>query len=182
MPILRWPWPFVVLANVAFWAVVHSATGYAVHRMPLDRLGHDGWLLRPHRVEAGGRLYRVLGVRRWKDRLPEAGALFPGGISKRHVPPPAEGGLERFVAETRRAERGHWLALVPGPLAALWNPPAGAAAMVAYGVVVNLPFIAVQRFNRQRAQRLLERSSTSRSDRPAGSDARRSRTTGSSMP
>ncbi|MEQ1787645.1 MAG: glycosyl-4,4'-diaponeurosporenoate acyltransferase, partial [Acidimicrobiales bacterium] len=67
--------------------------------------------------------------------------------------------LDRFVAETRRAEYGHWLALACGPAFALWNPPSGLVLMTAYGVLANAPFIAVQRYNRQRAQRILARRS-----------------------
>lgn len=178
-PLVVLPTLWIVAANVAFWAAVHTTTGLYVHRLPVERLERDRWVHRPRRVEAGGRLYDALAIRRWKDRLPEAGALFAGGVSKRHLPPAAEGGLERFVVETRRAELGHWLALLPGPLAVLWNPPVGAVAMVAYGVLANLPFIAVQRFNRQRAQRVLARSSGSRSDGPR---RRRSRTRGRSIP
>ncbi len=155
----------VVAANIAFWGVVHTTTGYAVHRLPVGRLARDSWLLRPKRFERGGSLYEHLRIRTWKDVVPEAGALFPGGVSKRRVPAAEDGGLERFVVETRRAEVGHWLALVAGPLAVLWNGPVGAAAMVGYGLLANLPFIAIQRFNRQRAQRVLARSSGSRSDR-----------------
>jgi len=156
----------IVLANVAFWAAAHAGTGYLVHRLPADRLRRDGWLLRARRFEGQGRLYERARIRRWKDRLPEAGALFAGGVSKRRLPPGRTAGLERFAVETRRAELGHWLALAAGPLSIAWNPPAGAAAMVAYGVLVNLPFIAIQRYNRQRAQRVLARSSGSRSDGP----------------
>ena len=141
-------------ANVVAWAAIHAGSGYVVHRLPLDRLQRDGWLLRPRAWEDGGRWYqRRLRIRRWKDHLPEAGALFAGGISKRHLATD----LDRFVAETRRAERGHWLALAGSPLFVLWNPPSGLVLMVAYGVVVNAPFLAVQRYNRQRAQRLLAR-------------------------
>ena len=50
-----------------------------------------------------------------------------------------------------------------GPLFVLWNPPAVAAVMVAYGVVVNAPFIAIQRFNRLRIGRILARQSRSSS-------------------
>lgn len=142
-------------ANVVAWAAIHAGSGYVVHRLPLDRLQHDGWLLRSRQWEGGGRWYQHrLRIRRWKDHLPEAGALFAGGISKRHL---GVTDLDRFVAETRRAERGHWLALAGSPLFVLWNPPSGVVLMVAYGVVVNAPFIAVQRYNRQRAQRLLAR-------------------------
>ncbi len=144
-----------LLANVAAWAVIHTGSGYYVHRLPLERLRHDGWLLRPRRWERQGRTYqRVLRIRAWKDNLPEAGAFFSGGVSKRALTGSLAGGLPRFVAETRRAERGHWLAVAAGPLFALWNPPSGLGLMVAYGVIVNAPFIAVQRYNRLRAMSL----------------------------
>ncbi len=106
-------------------------------------------------VERGGRLYERLRIRRWKDRLPEAGALFAGGVSKRRL----AGDLERFAAETRRAEYGHWLAMAFAPVFALWNPLMGLVLMATYSVVVNAPFIAIQRYNRQRAQRVLTRRS-----------------------
>ncbi len=147
-----------LLANVVAWALVHTVSGYLVHRLPLDRLQHDGWLLRPRRWERDGRTYqRWLRIRAWKDHLPEAGALFSGGVSKRALTGSLAGGLPRFVAETRRAERGHWMALSAGPVFALWNPPSGLALMTAYGVVVNAPFIAVQRYNRLRAAKVLSR-------------------------
>ena len=147
-PVPRWA---VAVVNVAWWALVHAGTGFAAHRLPEERLAHDGWLLRVRPGEVDR--YRRLGIRRWKDRLPEAGALLPGGISKRHV----GSSLEQFVRETRRAELAHWWAMAGGPVAALWNPPVGAVLMVAYGTGVNAPFIAIQRFNRARAQRLLQR-------------------------
>ena len=105
-----------------------------------------------------------LGVRRWKDHLPEAGALFPGGVSKRQLPPGEDGGVGRFVVETRRAELGHWASLACLPLFPLWNPPIGVAVVVAYGLAANLPCIVVQRYNRGRGQRLLaaRRARTSR--------------------
>lgn len=152
-PIPTWA---IVAANVGFWAVVHAGTGYLVHRLPAHRLADDGWLHRPRATERGGDLYVRLGIRRWKDRLPEAGALFAGGLSKRHLPSTGDAGLERFAVETRRAELGHWLALAAGPVSIAWNPPVGAAAMVTYGVAVNAPFIAIQRYNRLRVARILD--------------------------
>ncbi len=142
----------LLVANILGSVVVHSLTGLYVHRLPVARLQRDGWLLRPRRWEQGGAIYqRWFSIRHWKDHLPEAGALFAGGISKRHL----SGDLGRFVVETRRAERGHWMAMAASPVFALWNPPLGVALMVGYGVVVNAPFIVVQRYNRQRAQGVL---------------------------
>jgi glycosyl-4,4'-diaponeurosporenoate acyltransferase len=158
-----------VLVDVGAWAAIHAATGYAAHRLALDRLQRDTWLLRVRAFEDGGRLYERLGIKRWKDALPEAGALFRGGLSKRRLPRRTDGGLERFAAETRRAEYGHWMAMAGGPLFVLWNPPAVALLMVAYGVAVNAPFIAIQRYNRLRLVRALARDSSSQPSSPPAS-------------
>lgn len=188
--------PATVAVDVVAWGLVHAGAGYAAHRTSVAWLSRDRPLFRERRVEGGGRLYtRRLRIARWKDRLPEAGALFAGGISKRHVTGRDQGGLERYVVETRRAELAHWLAAAPGPLFALWNPPAVVPVMVLYGALVNAPFIAVQRYNRIRASRVL-RSREARAAAAAGTArvsgspapgsaarARRDRdTSGSSMP
>ena len=148
------------VVDVAAWAAFHAATGYAAHRLNERRLSSDGWLLRPRRFEVAGRWYRRrLRIGRWKDRLPEAGDLFAGGVSKRELVSPDDDGLEAFVRETRRAELGHWWAMACSPLFVLWNPPLAAALLIGYGVVANLPFIVIQRYNRFRIHALLERRS-----------------------
>jgi len=144
-----------VLVDIVAWAVFHAATGYAVHRLSVERLRRDTWLLRERGFEQSGGLYERFAIRAWKDRLPEAGALFAGGASKRHMSGRDSVSLERFATETRRAEYGHWAAMACGPLFALWNPRPVAAAMVVYGVAVNAPFIAIQRYNRERVGRVL---------------------------
>jgi glycosyl-4,4'-diaponeurosporenoate acyltransferase len=149
-----------IVVDVVAWGVFHSATGYAAYRLNEDRLSRDGWLLGARRFEAGGRWYRRrLRIHRWKDKLPDAGGLFRGGVSKRHLPSYDDAGLRLFLRETRRAELAHWWAMSCGPVFVLWNPPLAAALLVAYGVAVNLPFIAIQRYNRFRLQALLERRS-----------------------
>jgi glycosyl-4,4'-diaponeurosporenoate acyltransferase len=54
-------------------------------------------LFRIRGFETGGRFYeRWLKIKRWKDRLPEAGAIFRGGVSKRHVGAADRASLEWF--------------------------------------------------------------------------------------
>lgn len=172
--------PVTVVLDIVAWGAVHAGSGYLVHRLPVAWLARDRWLFRERRWERGGRRYRTtLRIHRWKDRLPEAGALFTGGVSKRHVTAAADGGLERFVVETRRAELGHWLAMVPAPLFALWNPPGVAVAMVVYALAVNLPFVAIQRYNRVRSNRVLR---SSRRDRRSARSRSPRGTTGNSIP
>lgn len=180
------PWAAVGL-NVAGWTAVHVASGYAAHRLPLERLEHDGWLLRIRRWEDGGRAYRRLGVTRWKHRLPEAGAFFAGGTSKRSLPAgERRQAIERFAAETRRAELAHWWAMAATPLFALWNPPLGMLGCAAYAVAANVPCIVVQRYNRARAARVRRfvaaRSSASGAASRAARRASDPGTSGSSIP
>jgi glycosyl-4,4'-diaponeurosporenoate acyltransferase len=143
----------LIAVNVVAWAAIHSASGYAASKLPDRWLRHDRGLLRRRPFESDDFYRRRLRIHRWKDRLPEAGALFPGGVSKRHLPPAGSGGLERFALETRRGELAHWMAIVPAPLFAVWNPAPLGAVMVVYACAVNLPCIAVQRYNRLRIAR-----------------------------
>jgi glycosyl-4,4'-diaponeurosporenoate acyltransferase len=155
---LLMPQSLTILVDVVAWGAFHALTGWAAHRLPDRRLLRDGWLLRQRSFEDHGRWYRRrLRIHCWKDALPEAGDLFAGGMSKRELPSYDEAGLERFARETRRAELTHWWAMWCGPLFVLWNPPLAAALLVAYGVLVNLPFIWIQRYNRFRIEALLTR-------------------------
>jgi glycosyl-4,4'-diaponeurosporenoate acyltransferase len=141
----------------ALWAGCSVAVGYAGHRLSSAAVGRETPLtvLRPW--EGAGRVYERIGIRRWKDRVPEAGALFTGGVSKQSLHGRNQAALLAFVAETRRAELVHWALAGIGPLFLLWNPWPLALAMVGYAVVANLPFIAIQRFNRGRALALVHR-------------------------
>lgn len=148
----------VALSSVA-WALVSVLVGWRGARWPEARLG-DGPVTRLRAWEDDGRAWqRRLRVRRWKDRLPEAGTAF-GGLSKRRVPSRRTPDLQRFRAETVRAERVHWLILASTPLHAVWCRPTLFVAMVAFGVVANVPFIVVQRFNRGALDRILRRRQT----------------------
>jgi glycosyl-4,4'-diaponeurosporenoate acyltransferase len=165
--------PIVALVlNIALWATSQIASGYAAHRLPLDRLQEDRWLLRLRRFETDGRWYeRRLRISRWKDRLPEAGAFFDGGMTKRTLPGRSDADLERFAAETRRAEIAHWASFTCLPFCVLWNDGLGIALMCLYGLVVNLPLIAIQRSNRSRIDRIL----AARTARRPGADPRHGR-------
>ncbi|MBV8982092.1 MAG: hypothetical protein JO086_14410 [Acidimicrobiia bacterium] len=145
----------LVVVDSLAWAGWSALVGYACHRLPAGALANDNFVTRPRAFEDDGRLYERTRIRRWKDRLPDAGALFSGGVSKRHLRGRDADGLRDFAIETRRAELVHWLVAATTPVFAFWNPPALLAAMAAYGVVANLPFIAIQRYNRARIIRVL---------------------------
>jgi len=154
--VVHLPWPWVVVLDAVAWAGWSALAGWWTGRWTAARVpaaAVDGPLLRLRPFEEGGSWYqRRLLVKTWKDWLPEAGRAF-GGRSKRHLPPGGEGGLPRFLAECRRAERTHWLILAATPVFALWNPLGLLVGMVGFALVANVPCLVVLRYNRARLLR-----------------------------
>lgn len=156
-PIGNLPWWTVVAGNAVFWPTWTLAVGYLAQRVDAERLRSDGFLTRPRDFERAGRWYRErLGIDRWKNRLPEAGAAF-GGFPKRSVGSGEPMQLAQFAAETRRAEYAHWAMVAGVSVTALWNPWWAAPINGAVALGSNVPCIAVQRYNRARLVRILRR-------------------------
>lgn len=147
----------VVLLDAVVWAAWSTVVGYCAHRLRLERVSVDGRLTRLRAWERHGRTYERIAIRRWKDRLPDAGTFFRGGRSKRSLLGRDDLSLERFAAETRRAELVHWAIPMITPVFVLWNPAPLVAAMVGYAVLANTPCLVIQRYNRGRILRVLER-------------------------
>ena len=75
----------MLLANVVFWPAWTLAVGYAAARAPAARFAEDDVLTRGRPMERDGAWYEEqLAIKQWKDRLPEAGAVF-GDFAKREV-------------------------------------------------------------------------------------------------
>jgi glycosyl-4,4'-diaponeurosporenoate acyltransferase len=140
------------------WFAIGLATGAVANRVPMRWMQRDSWLSRLRPFESDGRFYdRHLRIRRWKDLLPEAGDMFRGGFSKRRIRSRDDEHLLRFVAETRRAEYVHWANAMAGVLFLPFLPLWAGAVMVAFGLVLHLPFVIIQRYNRARLVRTLRR-------------------------
>ena len=88
--------------------------------------------------EKGGRIYLKLGIRKWKDHLPDMSRLMPDMVRKDLGSDPAV-----LVQETCVAECVHWA------LTLLW---------LVYNVLGNVSFIVIQRYNRPRLQKLAEKT------------------------
>lgn len=160
-----------VLVFSAAWAVFGLTSGWLINQVPLRWLDHDGRLTRLRAFEERGRWYdRNLRVRWWKDRVPEAGGWFRGGVAKDRIRSFRTEDLERLTAETRRAEWVHWANVGFGFTFAAWTEPLVAAVMVVFGVVTHLPFVIIQRYNRARLLYVLTTASRRAQSDPAQPD------------
>jgi glycosyl-4,4'-diaponeurosporenoate acyltransferase len=155
MPI-ELPTAWIIVLNVAGWPVIQFGLAWVFTRMPVRWFKPPD----PRAWEQGGRFYdRVFGIKRWKDRLPDAARWFAGGFAKGELVAIDAGYLDRFLCETWRGELCHWAAMAFVPVFFLWNPWWADLIMVGYALAANLPCILAQRYNRLRLRRLLARLS-----------------------
>ena len=139
-----------IALNAIAWTVIQVGLVLLGNRFPSScfAIGAPKW-------ERHGRIYRSLGIRSWKDKLPDAGSWFGGGYKKRKLCDRNVTTLDRFAREARRGELVHWCAIGALPLFKIWNSWPGMVVNAAYVVAANLPCILVQRYNRARIARLL---------------------------
>ncbi len=157
----------LILLNSAAWFLAIFIPGAIIQRMSIRRFRERSFLFRIRSWEQNGRVYRFLGVREWKEMMPDGAGIFQDGFRKRHMPEHDEFYLKRFILETCRAEYVHWVILALTPLFFLWNPLSAALLMFPFSLAINLPCIMVQRYNRPRLRKLLdlERAGMKRKER-----------------
>ena len=125
-------------------------------RLP-SRFQPDRFPFRAWKWEKGGRIYAKLRIDSWKKLVPDMSRLLPDMVRKEL---PASGAVtaaqaSQLVQETCRAEVVHGASCLLG-LAFLWLWPGwgGAAVVLVWVLLANLPFILIQRYNRPRLVRL----------------------------
>ncbi|MEY3978380.1 MAG: hypothetical protein RLZZ284_1236 [Actinomycetota bacterium] len=146
----------LLILDGAVWAICGAVVGVIFARLDWRHMSAPGLFTSLRVFETRQCYEHALVVRRWKDFLPEAGTWF-GGISKRRLPSRADGSLQRFAAESLRAERVHWTLLLLVPVMLLWNRGWLLVVNVIFGVAINLPCIIVSRYNRLRLMHIAQR-------------------------
>ena len=102
------------------------------------------------------KLYRLLRVHEWQDRVPDMSRIVPKLIPAKRLEGDFRAQLPRMIEETCVAEFTHFALILLGFYALRLWPGAGGAVMAAvYILLGNLPFLIIQRYNRPRLQRLL---------------------------
>ena len=126
--------------------------------LPKSLFRYDRVPFRLLAAEQGGKLYLRLGVRRWKDALPDMSKVFPGIMPPKTLPfhcsAPA---LIRMIQETCVAEWTHVMLCVLGfGCVLIWNGAFGWAAALLFAAG-NIPYIVIQRYNRPKLLHILEK-------------------------
>jgi glycosyl-4,4'-diaponeurosporenoate acyltransferase len=129
-------------------------------RVLTDRALPARWLdpelpcFRTRAWEHGGRFYQDhFQIARWKDRLPAVDGL--NTVSKKKLKGVAPDYLRQFIVETCRGESHHMRTILETILFILWNPVGLFCCVFILSLLLNVPCIFIQRYNRPRLQRLL---------------------------
>lgn len=108
---------------------------------------------RAYAFERNGRFYEALGIRKWKNVLPDKSRIAPGtyrkairGSAQQH----SAAHMERLLQETCVAECVHWALLVISPILLFTMESPAAYVMTPLYWLSNLPYIMIQRYNRPR--------------------------------
>ena len=114
----------------------------------------DRKMYRCHKWERGGKFYSdVFKINKWKDTLPQH--IGKDGFSKEHIEDVSIEYLDRFILETCRGEWNHRMNCVF--VVVLFGINGVTIVSVVLSVMTvagNIPFAAIQRYNRFRLQKL----------------------------
>ena len=151
MQILFPPGWLMVVSYVVLWPIIQAGIAWIGSRVPDRFFKPDGFWMKTRGWEKNGDFYRrVFRVERWKHLLPEGAKAHKAGFKKKQLSSVDAKYLEAFIAETGRAEIFHWLQIVPFWVFGLWSPTFVIWIMLGYALLVNLPCIIAQRYNRPR--------------------------------
>ena len=151
--------PVTILLFFAIWGIVPLLLAYLCLQIPDRFFEPTHFLWRTHGFEQDGRLYeKVFHIRSWKHLLPDGGGVWKKrSYKKKNLTDYSEANLHRFLIETSRGELVHWLGILPFWVFGLFAPPAVIWIMLLYALVVNVPCIIAQRYNRPRVFALYRR-------------------------
>jgi glycosyl-4,4'-diaponeurosporenoate acyltransferase len=156
MRLIDLPAGWTILSDCFAWFVIHMGVSLSTLHLPGRWFERDSFLYRTRNWEQSGLVWqRIFHVRSWKHRLPDGAAILKKGFAKKQLQAADPAYLRAFIRESRRAELTHWITMPFALLFFLWNPPIAGWFMILYAMVMNLPCIIAQRFNRPRFQRIL---------------------------
>ena len=151
MQIIFLPDWLMILSYIVLWPLIQVFIAMLGNKIGDERFNPNSFWLKTRKWEKDGLFYRkYLKVHKWKQRLPDGARTHESGFKKKRLSNNDPQYLKAFIAETGRAEIFHWLQIAPFWVFGLWSPPIIIWVMLAYALIVNLPCIIAQRYNRPR--------------------------------
>ncbi len=125
--------------------------------LPRKNFDYNAFPYRSFQWERNGEVYQRLAIQKWKDHVPDMSKYVKTMFAKAIASPRDPEYTQKLILETCVAELVHFILILLSPIFLLYMDGVyGYIAMYAY-ILGNLPFILIQRYNRPRLIRLMER-------------------------
>ncbi len=147
---------WMITSFIVGWAVFQGGAALIGNRMP-DYFFKDEGLFKDFKFESDSFYRRTFKIDKWKELLPDGAAVHKRGFRKKRLESKNSEYIKKFILESKRAEFVHWIAILPFWIFGFWAPPIVIPIMFLYGILVNIPCIIAQRYNRPRLRRILNR-------------------------
>lgn len=145
----------MILSYFIGWPLMQLAVAYIINFMDDKYFQPNNFILKSRKWESA--FYRrIIRVPKWKHLLPDGAATYKSGFRKKSIESSDSNYLNKFIIETGRAEIMHWLEILPFWVFGLWSPGYVVWIMLVYALVVNVPCILTQRFNRPRLVKVMK--------------------------
>jgi glycosyl-4,4'-diaponeurosporenoate acyltransferase len=129
-------------------------------KLPACLYNYKKWLYRERKWEQGGRFYeKFFLVRKWKTFLPDISDFLKWRFSKKHFQEISANYIQKFINESCKSEFTHWMIILSSVLFILWGGIFSSFKIFILATALNLPYIIIQRYNRPRLIRLLNKNS-----------------------
>ena len=143
---------------VAYLCTTGTVGFFAGRIVPKKWLKPEQGIFRCRKFEKGGSIYEKLGIRKWHKRLPDMSRILPFMMPRKNLSGDYKERLPEMIEETCVAELVHIAVSVAGlNCLKLWPGCGGVAIVIIHTLLLNLPFILIQRYNRPRLIRLQEK-------------------------
>ncbi len=139
---------------VAALGILSNIVGNA---LPRRWFHSDRFPYKSYRWEKDGKFYRKLKIQKWKDKLPDMSKIDPTMYRKKVDTARSTENMERLIQETCVAEIVHDILIVMSLAVVRIQPGILGWVVWLCCILGNLPFVLIQRYNRPRLCRALER-------------------------
>lgn len=134
------------------------SSAYIFFLMPKEWFNPNSFVFKEKKWEKEGRIYeKIFLIKRWKKLLPDGAATFKKGFRKKKLNATSKEYFSEFILESCRAEATHIPPIFLSFLFGLYNPPQIVLIMLIFAIIVNLPCILAQRYNRIRLSRIVRK-------------------------
>lgn len=145
-----------LIINLIIFVLFTIGVSYLSNKIPNKVYSYKRWIFGERKWEKDGQVYhQILKIKYWKNRLPELADFLKSVFPKKQIKEYSQKYLQAYLIESCKAELTHWCIILSSWLFLLWCNLKICVIIGLFAVVVNLPYIAIQRYNRPRIVKLI---------------------------